>query len=220
MTRKTGFILLVAVAGLLGWYQIQNLHSNNMTSRQKILKTIYPVLSFLSSKKNLRAEKGQKPVVSFYELQAVTIDNGPYHFSQLKGKKVLLVNTASDCGYTAQYEALQQLYEQQKERLVILAFPANDFKDQESGDNEAIANFCKVNYGVSFPVMSKSVVIKKTGQNNVFQWLTNRTKNGWNDMAPEWNFSKYLVNEKGELTHYFSPGISPLGKEIRNALTQ
>ena len=100
----------------------------------------------------------------------------------------------------------------------MIGFPANDFKEQEKGTDEEIMQFCKLNYGVTFPLMKKSVVIRSAGQNPVFQWLTDSAKNGWNNKYPSWNFSKYLVNENGILTNYFDPSVSPLGKEIREAI--
>ena len=144
----------------------------------------------------------------------------PVSLALLKGKKVLIVNTASDCGYTDQYAELEKLYQQYKGQLEILAFPANDFKEQEKGNDAAIAEFCKKNYGVSFPLMARSTVIKSANQNPVFNWLTNPASNGWNSKLPGWNFSKYLVNDKGQLTHYFDSGVSPLSKEVINAIKE
>jgi glutathione peroxidase len=139
-------------------------------------------------------------------------------FGKLKDKKVMIVNTASNCGYTNQYSELQELYEKNKERLVIIGFPSNDFKEQEKGSDEEIAQFCQVNFGVSFPLAKKSVVIKSAEQNKVFEWLTHREFNGWNEQQPSWNFSKYLVNENGVLTHYFDPAVSPLSSDILKAI--
>lgn len=127
---------------------------------------------------------------------------------------MLLVNTASDCGYTPQYTELQKLYEDTKEAVEIIAFPANDFKEQEKGNDEEIAAFCTVNYGLSFPVAKKSSVVKGAAQNPVFRWLTDKSLNGWNDQPPSWNFSKYLVDEDGVLTHCFAPQISPLSEAV------
>ena len=106
------------------------------------------------------------------------------------------------------------------EKLVIIGFPANDFKEQEKGTDEEIAKFCKVNYGVSFPLMKKSIVIKSSQQNPVYQWLTDSTKNGWNDQSPSWNFTKYIVNEGGVLTNYFGPSVSPLSKDVTKAISE
>lgn len=135
-----------------------------------------------------------------------------------KGKKILFVNTASDCGYTDQYDALQKLYEDNKDKLMIIGFPANDFKEQEKGTDEEIAQFCKINYGVTFPLVKKTSVIPGHDQHPVFQWLSDKTKNGWTNKKPSWNFSKYLVNEDGILTNYFDPSISPTSREVVAAI--
>lgn len=128
------------------------------------------------------------------------------------------MNTASNCGYTNQYEDLQKLYQQFNDQLQIIAFPANDFKEQEKGNDTDIAQFCQVNFGVTFPLAKKSVVIPSGDQNNIFQWLTDKSKNGWNEKSPSWNFSKYLVNEQGTLTHYFDPSVSPLSEDVIKAV--
>jgi glutathione peroxidase len=130
----------------------------------------------------------------------------------------LLVNTASNCGYTNQYNDLQKLYLQFNNQLEIIAFPANDFNEQEKGSDSDIARFCKVNFGVTFPLAKKTVVVKSSNQNNIFRWLTSKARNGWNDKAPSWNFSKYLIDEQGTLTHYFDPSISPLSEEVKKAI--
>jgi len=156
--------------------------------------------------------------VSFYSLSDTAIDGNKFNFSALKGKKVLLVNTASDCGYTGQYEELQKLSDKFKGKLVVIGFPANDFKEQEKGTDEEIAKFCKLNYGIDFLLMKKSTVVKGASQNSVFKWLTEPAQNGWNEQQPVWNFSKYLVDENGRLINYFSPSIPPLDKELTNAI--
>lgn len=199
-----------------------NRNSTNMTTKQKMLKTFYPALMWLTkitgtNTANLKNESAQAPV-SFYSLQTTLSDGSTFNFSTLKDKKVLLVNTASDCGYTDQYADLEKLFHLYKEQLVILAFPANDFKEQEKGSDDAIATFCKKNYGVTFPIMAKSSVVKSGKQNDIFSWLSNPASNGWNDKAPSWNFSKYFINDKGQLTNYFDPSISPLSKEVINAI--
>src|SRR5215471_19004757 len=136
-----------------------------MTPRQKILKLFYPFLrkakSFISSKKSIVYNTARTaPRTSFYDLHAIANNGSSINFEQFKGKKVLLVNTASDCGYTGQYAQLEKLYKQYKHKLVILGFPANDFKEQEKGNDEQIKQFCKLNYGISFQLMKKSVVVK------------------------------------------------------------
>ncbi|HEU4903764.1 MAG TPA: glutathione peroxidase [Flavisolibacter sp.] len=193
-----------------------------MTPRQKILKLVYPLLIWAKKKGTKETDWQNKqqtpPPVSFHSL-SVTLNNGKtLSFAQLKGKKVLLVNTASDCGYTAQYADLQTLYSDAKEKIEIIAFPANDFKEQEKGTDEEIASFCAINYGVAFPIAKKTVVVKSRQQHPVYQWLSNPKLNGWNDKAPSWNFAKYLVNEDGVLTHYFEPAVSPLDAEVRSAM--
>lgn len=212
-------ILLSSFAAYV-WYVNRN--SSNMTLRQKILKAVYPAFVFLqkmSGKTTATQQKQQnQPPVSFYSLSAVMNNGNSIDFTTLKGKKVLLVNTASNCGYTAQYSELQQLQDQFKEQLVVLGFPANDFKEQEKGSDEEIAAFCTINFGVRFPLIKKSIVKNVPGQNEVFQWLTDAAKNGWNNQAPEWNFSKYLVNEEGLLVGYFAPAVSPLSPEILKAV--
>lgn len=185
-----------------------------MTFRQRIMKLFYPLLMLFSKKSGkgavvLKNEKNKKPVQSIYDL-SVPLNNGnEIKLKEYAGKKILLVNTASNCGFTDQYDDLQKLYAAYQKDLVVIGFPANDFKEQEKGNDEEIAQFCKLNYGISFPLSKKSVVIKSSEQNPVFRWLSDRNKNGWNDQPPTWNFSKYLINEEGVLTHYFAPGISP-----------
>lgn len=195
-----------------------------MNLRQKILKAVYPAwMKFTGAtgkNTDMLHNDNIQPPVSFYSLKATANDGTEFDFAQLKGKKVMLVNTASDCGYTAQYEDLQGLYERNIDKLVIIAFPANDFKEQEKGTDEEIARFCKINFGITFPLMKKSTVVGDTDQNEVFQWLTDPKKNGWNEMQPSWNFSKYLVNEEGILTNYFGPSLSPASKEIREAINR
>jgi glutathione peroxidase len=153
------------------------------------------------------------PRESFYGLQAILNNGSTLDFNELKGKKVLIVNTASDCGFTNQYEALQELHQVYGDQVAVIGFPANDFKNQEQGTDEEIAGFCRTNFGVTFPLARKSKVIGPE-QNEVFRWLSDKTKNGWNDKPPSWNFSKYLVNEDGMLLNYFDPGISPMSTDI------
>jgi glutathione peroxidase len=202
--------------------QIVNRNTVNMTYRQKLLKAVYPALMWWTklTGKNVKqlANENKTPVVSFYSLKDTLNNGAPFDFGSLKGKKILLVNTASNCGYTDQYSDLQKLYDLNKESLVIIGFPSNDFKEQEKGTDDEIAQFCKLNFGVSFPLMKKSIVRKTAGQNPVFTWLSDSTQNGWNNKQPSWNFSKYLVNEQGVLTNYFDPSLSPLSGEVITAL--
>lgn len=231
MIRKPGYLVLkrtiLAILLLFISFSIYvvtvNRNSNQMTTRQKILKAIYPAFMWMTKKSprvgNISSNKNTTPVTSFYSLKDSMINGKEFDFSQLKGKKVLLVNTASDCGYTGQYDELEKLYSTYKDKLAVIGFPANDFKEQEKGTDDEIAAFCKLNFGVSFPLMKKSTVLKKEGQNVVFKWLTDATQNGWNDRQPVWNFSKYLVNEEGKLIRYFAPSVSPLDKSVTDAVT-
>jgi glutathione peroxidase len=215
------FLLLIFTGGFSIYVLIVNRNSPNMTIRQKILKAAYPAMMWFAKKtgKNTLILKGTKaPVVSIYTLDVVLNNNTPLSLSTLKGKKILLVNTASDCGYTGQYDGLEKLYQQYKDKLVVIGFPANDFKEQEKLDDAQIASFCKVNFGVTFPLAQKSIVLKQSGQNEIFEWLTDKTKNGWNSQTPTWNFCKYLVNENGTLTHFFSSSVEPLSPEVVDAI--
>jgi glutathione peroxidase len=110
------------------------------------------------------------------------------------------------------------LYEKYSGKLEIIGFPANDFKEQEKGTDAEIAAFCKVNFGVQFPLMQKSSVIRSDAQHPVYQWLTDSTKNGWNRKTPSWNFAKYIIDEQGRLTNYFGSSVSPLSKEVIKAI--
>lgn len=220
--KRIAIVLFMFLIVFIGYVEIVNVNSQGMTYRQKVLKTIYPLFMWLSKTRGknttkLSNEKIQPPV-SFYSLKDILNIGTEFDFSSLQGKKVLLVNTASDCGYTRQYDDLEKLFEQNKNNLVILGFPANDFKQEEKGSDEEIAKFCRVNYGVTFPLMKKSSVIKGVNQNEVFQWLTDSTKNGWNTKQPSWNFCKYLVNEKGVLTNYFGSAVSPMSKDVIDAI--
>jgi glutathione peroxidase len=220
--KKAAIVILLASISFWVYVEVVNRNSANMTVRQKVLKAIYPAWMWYA---NLRSKnvtqlsnKEKKPPVSFYSLRGILNNSTELDFAVLKGKKVLIVNTASNCGYTDQYDDLQKLYEENKDNLIILGFPANDFKEQEKGTDEEIAQFCKLNYGVTFPLMKKSSVIRGDGQNEVFNWLTDSSRNGWNNKQPSWNFAKYLVNEEGVLINYFGSSVSPLDKEVIAAI--
>lgn len=221
--KRLIIVLLLLITVFVVYVEIVNRNSKNMTYRQKVLKAVYPAFMWITkltgtNTKKMKNELAKSPVVSFYDLSATQIDGKELKFADFKGKKLLLVNTASDCGYTNQYADLQKLYDQFKDKLLVIGFPANDFKEQEKGSDEEIAQFCQKNYGVTFPVMKKSVVIKSAQQNPVYQWLTDSSKNGWCNQQPSWNFSKYLVDENGVLTNYFDPSVSPLSNEITDKL--
>ena len=220
--KRISIVLSLITVSFFAYVEISNRNFKDMTFKQKFLKTVYPALMWISGKagggsKKLTNEKAT-PNTSFYTLSDSLNNGTEFDFVQLKGKKVMLVNTASDCGYTNQYDDLQKLSEQYKDKLVVIGFPANDFKEQEKGSNEDIASFCKINFGVTFPLMKKSSVVKGAEQNKIFNWLADAKQNGWNDEQPSWNFCKYIVDEDGRLTNYFGSAVEPLGKEVAEAL--
>lgn len=193
-----------------------------MTLKQTILKFVYPLFRKYSHKKSnnsgVQINAGHAAAItSFYSLQGTLIDKTIFDFNNLKGKKVLLVNLASNCGFTPQYQELEKLNQLYTPNLQVLGFPANDFKSQEPGTDDQIEEFCRRNYGVSFHLFTKASVLKP-GQQQVFEWLSSKEKNGWNDQPPSWNFCKYLVDENGNLLYIFKPSISPLNVVVINAI--
>ena len=170
-----------------------------------------------SAKKSDDSSKKSKAIASFYDLKATSIDGEEISFEKYKGKKVLIVNTASSCGYTYQYEGLQKLNDIYGNDVEVLGFPANDFLFQERGSDSDIADFCEKNYGVTFQMFSK-ITTKGRNQSPVYTWLTNKDLNGWNEKKPTWNFCKYLVDENGNLIEFFDKSIKPMSKEITNLL--
>ncbi|MEO5561839.1 MAG: glutathione peroxidase [Chitinophagaceae bacterium] len=221
--KKVLIVVVMLIIVFAGYVEIVNSNSKNMSYRQKVLKAVYPAWMWFGkligkNTKKMDNSNSKQPIASFYDLKATSNNGSEINFADFKGKKVLLVNTASDCGYTNQYDDLEKLYKEYNDKLIVIGFPANDFKQQEKGSDEEIARFCKVNYGITFPLAQKSTVIKSPGQNPVFQWLTDSTKNGWCNEPPAWNFSKYVVNENGVLTGYFGPSVSPTSAEMKKAL--
>ena len=154
---------------------------------------------------------------SIYDYNVINIIGEEVSLNNFKGKKILIVNVASNCGYTDQYKDLQKLQDEYEEKLQIIAFPCNDFGSQEPGSNVEIAKFCEYNYGVRFPVMSK-INIRKNPIHPLYQWLTNSNLNGWNNASPRWNFFKFLIDEEGNLINVFGSGTNPLSSEILEAL--
>ena len=153
---------------------------------------------------------------TIYQFKVKSLEGGDFDFSTLKGKKILVVNTASKCGLTPQYEQLQAIYDKYKDQnFVIVGFPANNFMSQEPGTSSEIAEFCQRNYGVTFPMMNK-ISVKGKDMHAVYQFLTQKAKNGLQDSDVEWNFQKYLINEKGELAKVVSPRVLPTDAEITN----
>lgn len=151
---------------------------------------------------------------TIHQFTVKDINGEDFILSQLKGKKVLIVNTASKCGMTPQYEDLEKLYQTYKEQdFVVVGFPANDFMNQEPGTNEEIKQFCQQNYGVTFPMMSK-ISVKGDDMSPVYQWLTSAEKNGKMDSKVKWNFQKYLIDEQGQLVDVFDPKTEPMNDKI------
>ena len=213
----------VAILSVLVYACTTTKSQKNMSTRQNVLKSFYPVLTSVTrffgvNSKVVLPKTVSDPVTSVYAIPFELINGDTADLSAYRGKKIVVVNTASDCGYTAQYEELQKLYAQRKDDIVIIGFPANDFKQQEKGSNEEIASFCKKNYGVDFPLAMKTTVIKSADQHPIFKWLSDQKQNGWNEQAPSWNFSKYIIDEQGKLIGYFDPGVSPLGNDFINVL--
>jgi glutathione peroxidase len=156
---------------------------------------------------------------TFYEFKMKAIDGSMIDFSTFKGKKVLLVNVASKCGFTPQYEDLQKLHELYGTKVEVLGFPANNFGKQEPGSNDEIALFCKQNYGVTFQMFEK-ISVKGDDMSPLYHWLSEEKYNGWNNEAPSWNFCKYLVNEKGELVAFYPSKVKPLSDDIISKLKE
>jgi glutathione peroxidase len=164
-------------------------------------------------------EDNKAPEVSFYTLTAESNRGEQVSMKNFSGKKILIVNLASECGYTPQYKELEELYRQHKDALVILGFPSNQFGQQEPGSDEDIANFCQLNFGVTFPLFRKSEV-KGVMKSEIYKWLSDSSLNGWNDQEPDWNFCKYVVDENGYLTHFFNASTSPMSEEVLEAISE
>ena len=184
-------ILLLSLASL---YSCQNQAQNNAT------------------KKITATQPMEKQTI--YQFKVKDLEGNDFDFASLKGKKILVVNTASKCGLTPQYKQLEAIYNQYKnQNFVIVGFPANNFGQQEPGSNKDIAEFCERNYGVTFSMMEK-ISVKGTDMNPVYQFLTQKSKNGLKDSEVEWNFQKYLINENGELEKVVAPQVLPTDAEI------
>ena len=154
---------------------------------------------------------------SIHSFKVKALDGKTIDFSKFKGKKILIVNTASECGFTPQYEDLEKLYDTYKNKLVIVGFPANNFGGQEPGSNQEIATFCKKNYGVSFPMAAK-VSVKGSDTAPIFKFLTDKKLNGVKNTTILWNFTKFLLNEKGELVDTFISTTKPTSDSITKYL--
>jgi len=189
-----------------------------MTAAQSFKKSFYPALKVVGkwlgfNGKMVANEQNIAPVQPIYSLTIHSNLGELVSLHTYKNRYLLIANTASDCGYTAQYAELQTLQDTYSGKVQVLAFPANNFSGQEPSSDKKIAEFCGVNFGVQFPVMLKSSVLG-SDKNPVFNWLTDRSLNGWNSQEPGWNFCKYLIDPQGKLLGVFESAISPLDEKI------
>lgn len=196
---KIAFLILAAIAGALFLFT-SCFDSGKVASRP--MQTSNPVAS---------------AATSFFDFTVNSLEGEPVSLAQFRGKKIIVLNVASKCGYTPQYADWEKFYSENKDEVVVLGFPSNDFLGQEPGSAEQIAEFCQKNYGVTFPMFEK-VHVKGKEQSPVYQWLTDPAQNGWNNQAPSWNFCKYLINEDGELTHFFASRVTPASEEFIKAI--
>ena len=152
-------------------------------------------------------------MTTIHKFKVEGISGEEINFADFKGKKILVVNVASECGYTPQYQQLQELYEAFKDKLIIVGFPCNDFGAQEPGNNAEIKTFCTLKYGVEFPLAAKITILNTPGH-PIYQWLCNRNKNGKLDSTVEWNFNKYLLDENGQLVAFYPSSVDPFDEKI------
>lgn len=221
MLRKT------VITRSLNWHKFANLSvliKDRSTLKQLAMKIILSFLVFLTTGFTAFSQTGSKgapqpgsdersAATSIYQFKVESLDGGTIDFSKFAGKKILIVNTASECGYTPQYKELQALYDQYKDKLVIVGFPANNFGGQEPGSNPEIREFCKKNYGVTFPMAAK-ISVKGDDMAPIYQWLCAKKQNGVMDAEIKWNFGKFLLDEKGNLVTYFPSKVTPMGAEL------
>jgi glutathione peroxidase len=190
----------------------------------KPIKTIaIAALALLTSCFTGRSRKAREvssitPPMSIYDFSIATLDGSKtINLADYKGKKMLLVNVASECGFTPQYTGLQELHNLFSDSLVIIGFPCNQFGGQEPGTAEEIIDFCSKNYDVSFQLTEK-IDVKGKNQHEIYSWLTSKSKNGSLDSEVKWNFNKYLINEEGVLTNYYGSSVAPLSEEILSVI--
>ncbi|MEJ8842157.1 glutathione peroxidase [Lacibacter sp. H375] len=182
-----------------------------------MIRLLLALVVFVSFAFTINEKKAVSAPPTVYSFKVEALEGGVIDFSKYKGKKILIVNTASKCGNTPQYEALEKLYQQYKSKLVIIGFPANNFGGQEPGTNAEIKEFCSSTYKVTFPMAAK-ISVKGDDIHPLYQWLTSKDKNGVLDAEVKWNFNKFLLNEKGELIAYFPSKVLPLSEEITSKL--
>ncbi len=152
-------------------------------------------------------------VKNIYDFRIKALDGSTIDFSKYKGKKILIVNTASMCGFTPQYDGLEKLYESHKDNLVIVGFPSDNFGNQEYHSNDSISAFCKKNFGVTFPLTTR-VDVKGPNTTPIFKYLCNKSENGVLDATISWNFNKFIIDEKGNLLQHFDSKVTPESDEL------
>ena len=192
--------------------------------KKKIIKGLFVMVFFLTPFILLRSflfgvtsdvNKLISPNKSIYDISAKLLNGKKVKLEEFIGKKLLLVNVASNCGYTYQYEQLQKLHENYGDKVYVVAFPSNDFGFQEPGSDNEIKEFCETNYGITFTMFSKIKVIGKN-KHPIYEWLSNPKLNGWNKQGPTWNFCKYLIDKEGKLVRFYNSNIKPMSDEIIN----
>jgi len=157
--------------------------------------------------------------MGIYDFKVQSLDGGSINLADYKGKKIMIVNTASKCGFTPQYAELEELYKKYSDKLVIIGFPANNFMSQEPGSNKDISEFCQKNYGVTFPMAAK-ISVKGKDMAPIYKWLTQKDQNGAMESSVKWNFQKYLIDEEGKLVHVFNPNVKPMSSEVIKAIEE
>ena len=179
---------------------------------RNLIKNIISKKQTILSSTNVNNYKG-----SFYDFTVNDLSGKPTSLKDFQGKTVILINVASKCGFTPQYADWQKFHEEHGDKVAVLGFPANDFMSQEPGSSEEIAEFCQKNYGVTFKMFEKVTV---TGKDKapLYDWLSKKELNGWNNQEPTWNFCKYLINKEGKLTHFFESKITPNNPEFLKAV--
>lgn len=178
-----------------------------------ILVSVIAFFSFIHRK----PVTGNLPSIYDTNIRIKDIDGNDIDFSKFKGKKLLLINVASKCGFTPQYEDLQKLHEKYKDKLTVIGLPCNQFKEQEPGTNAEIKEFCSLNYGVTFLITEK-IDVKGENQHPIYKWLTNKSQNGLTDSSVKWNFQKYMLDEEGRMIDFYYSITKPLSESIVNKL--
>jgi glutathione peroxidase len=183
-----------------------------MIKSGNIRQMLYKLLLRFGRKKAMTNTQ-VKPLVPIYDIPMLDIKGNTTTLRAYQGKRILIVNVASECGYTPQYAQLQELHELHSDKIVVLGFPCNQFGSQERGTEEQIVAFCSRAYGIAFPMFSK-IEVKGPGQHPLYRWLTDSSMNGWNTQSSEWNFCKYVIGEDGSLLHFLSSSVSPFDQRI------